>query len=94
MSTFPQKVGKRLGDRIPSIFLQRALKYLLYSIHSIKQNEMSIEGMSGKSPAIVNIMRMVCLTSMPLGSPGERPGMRMCEQGPPQGTSQWGPPVE
>ena len=37
-------------------------------------------GLSGKSPTIVNIMRMVCKTSMWPGSQGEWTGMHICQQ--------------
>ena len=37
-------------------------------------------GLSGKSPAIINIMRRVCATSVYPGSQGEWTGMCMCEQ--------------
>lgn len=64
MSPLLQKVGKRLGGRIPSVFPQREVECLLYRIHTVKHNGMDTRGLSGKSPAIVNIRRTVCVPSM------------------------------
>ena len=47
-------------------------------------------GLSEKCPAIVNIMRTVCVTSMYHGSQGEWAGMHMCEQWQRHCTSQRG----
>ena len=39
-----------------------------------------VRSLSGKSPAIVNIMKTVCLTAMYPGSQTEWTGIHMCEQ--------------
>ena len=48
--------------------------------HPHTDTHILIRGLSGRSPAMVNIQRTVCTTPTSPGSQAEGTGMRMCEQ--------------